>query len=142
MSVRTMVLLFSHSLMSEQEEEARERWGVGRFAALPAELQERWSQIPPEGPFPADWLDPIWNWIEQETVPGDLVLVHGEPGAILLAVAWCRRHGRIPLYATTRREYTSVPRPDGGVENRHVFRHVQFREYPSLPDDTGTPRSD
>ncbi|MGI6127838.1 MAG: CRISPR-associated protein Csx20 [Planifilum sp.] len=125
-----MALLFSHVLTEEQKQEAREEWEIGTFLPLPADLQSRWSQVPPEGPFPREWLQPVMAWLSRETEPGDIVLVQGEFGAVYQVVSWCHREGRIPVYATTARRYESRRQPDGTVKNIHLFRHVNFRRYP------------
>jgi hypothetical protein len=90
--------------------------------------------IPPERDFPRDWLEPVLRRMESVTQPGDLAWIRGEPGAVLLAVSWCCRIGRIPIYATTRREYQSTVLPDGSIRNQHIFHHVNFRRYP-CPDE-------
>ena len=96
-TLKRMALLFSHALTEEQKQEAREKWGIGTFLSLPDDLQSRWSQVPPEGAFPREWIQPVIEWLSRETGPGDVVLVQGEFGAVYLVVSWCHREGRIPV---------------------------------------------
>jgi hypothetical protein len=128
--MKQMALLFSHTLTEEQENEARERWGVTRFLPVPEELQSRWSQVPVEGPFPKEWMIPIVEWLEGHTQSGDLVLVQGEFGAVYFIVQWCYRNERIPLYATTVRINTEHVLPNGTTRITKIFSHVNFRVYP------------
>lgn len=127
-----MALLISHTLTTEQVHEAKTVWGVRAFCPLPPDLQGRWSQVPPDGPFPVAHVQPIVEWLERETREGDLVFVQGEAGAVVWVVQWCWRANRIPVYATTVRQVEEKQRPDGSVETRRVFRHVTFRVYPRL----------
>lgn len=129
--MKRMALLFSHRLTEAQEREARERWGVNQILPLPAPLQVKWSQVPPEGSFSPRWMEPIISWLQEQTSADDLVLIQGEFGAVYTMVSWCHRHQRIPLYATTERRFQSRKLPDGTVENRHLFQHVNFRPYPT-----------
>lgn len=129
-TVKYMALLISHALTPEQVDEAKRVWGVAAFLPLPSALQERWSQVPPDGPFPVAHVQPIVEWLEQETREGDLVFVQGEAGAVVWVVQWCWRANRIPVYATTVRQVEEQRHPDGSVATRRVFRHVLFRLYP------------
>jgi len=125
-----MALLISHTLTPEQIREVQTVWGVSDFCPLPPDLQACWSQVPPDGPFPVAHVQPIVEWLEQETREGDLVFVQGEAGAVVWVVQWCWWHGRVPVYATTVRQVEEHCLPDGSVETRRVFRHVTFRLYP------------
>lgn len=129
-NVRKMAMLVSHPLASEQEREAKEAWKVEQFLPLPEDLQQIWSQVPPEEDFPVKRFQLITDWLEQQTAPQDLVWIQGEPGAVFLLVTWCFQNNRIPIYATTKREYSQQLLPDGSIKNQHIFRHVNFRVYP------------
>ncbi|WP_132770397.1 hypothetical protein [Tepidibacillus fermentans] len=48
------------------------------FLYLPPDLQEIWSNIPPEGELNAKWLEPIKDWIGRNANQGDLLLIQGE----------------------------------------------------------------
>lgn len=128
--MKSMALLFSHQLTEIQKQEAREKWGVKRFLPLPPSLQSQWSNIPAEGDFSYHWMEPFVTWLMENTSTGDLVLIQGEFGAVYVMVSWCHLQERIPIYATTERRYESHRLPDGSIENRHIFRHVNFRRYP------------
>lgn len=129
--MRTAAVLLSHALTPDQVWELQKTWGADRIATLPAELRDRWSHVPPDGPFPGGWLQPVIRWLQHETEAGDLVVVQGEPGSVFCVVNWCFAQGRVPLYATTTREAQEEQMPDGSVVTRRVFRHRNFRAYPA-----------
>src|SRR5690606_17637582 len=120
-TLKRMALLFSHTLTEEQKREAREKWEVGTFLPLPADLQSRWSQVPPEGPSPEEWRKWVLEGWTRGNGPGDVGVVQGEFGAVYLVVSWCDRESRIPVYATTARRYESRKLPDGTVKHIHIF---------------------
>ncbi len=127
--MKTLFLLFSHTLTPEQDADARQALGVTEFAALPPELQAVWSDVPPEAEYIADHLYPVLHWLGQQAQPGDVVLVQGDFGAVCLTVNWARQRRLIPVYATTRREVVETALPDGSIQKQSVFRHVRFRAY-------------
>ncbi|SFI96296.1 CRISPR-associated protein Csx20 [Thermoflavimicrobium dichotomicum] len=125
-----MVVLLSHSPNQEQKQEAKEVWKVEKMIHLPEHLQVLWSQVPAQGDFPIPSFQPLLLWLEQNTDFQDLIWAQGEPGATFLIVSWSFQHGRVPVYATTKREYQSMVMEDGKVKNEHIFKHVAFRVYP------------
>lgn len=127
---RRMPLVFSHVPTSEQEREARERWRVEGLVPLPADLQDLWSQVAPDEPAPWPALDPVVRWALENSAPGGPVLVQGDFGATAYAVRRLQEEGRVPVYATTRREAVDETAQDGSVRTVHVFRHAGFRAYP------------
>lgn len=129
--MKTAVLLMSHTLTPEQQTELMTHWRAPRIVVPPPELLERWSSVPPDGPYPHRWIEPLILWLENETRQGDLVVVQGEPGSVFCVVHWCFAHGRVPLYATTAREVHEEQLPDGSVVTQRVFRHRNFRAYPA-----------
>lgn len=129
--IRTMnmALCLSHPLTDEQISDAQTCLGIERFIELPDHLARAWQQVPPEPDVPRQTLTDILTFLQKETAPGDYVLVQGEFGLTFAVVDWCFKSGRIPVYATTVRDYRYETRPDGTIVNTHTFRHVRFRKY-------------
>lgn len=125
--MKKMLLLFSHSLTPEQEYEAENNLSAKEFLSLPYDLQSLWSQVPPEGEI-NDTVRLFIEWIKNHGTKGDIALIQGEFGMTFAIADWCLRHGITPVYSTTRREYEQTEE-DGRIVNRHVFKHVRFREY-------------
>lgn len=125
--MKKMLLLFSHSLTPEQEYEAENNLSAKEFLPLPYDLQSLWSQVPPEGEI-NDTVRLFIEWINNHGTKGDIALIQGEFGMTFAIADWCLRHGITPVYSTTRREYEQTEE-DGRIVNRHVFKHVRFREY-------------
>jgi hypothetical protein len=125
----TLFLLFSHTLTEEQRADARRTLGVRRFVRLPADLQARWSAVPPDADRIDAHLQPVLDWLAAQARPGDYVLAQGDFGAIFLAVTFALGRGLRPIYATTARQVRETRRPDGQVEVQRVFRHARFRPY-------------
>ena len=46
--MRQVFLLFSHQLTPTQKDELKNKYKVDKIIYLPAELQDIWSNIPPE----------------------------------------------------------------------------------------------
>ncbi len=124
-----LILLFNHTLTNAQENDARESLGVSKIITPPADIQQLWSQVPPDTDDLAGHLAPLFVWLNSVARTGDFVLVQGEFGASCLAVKESFRLGLIPVYSTTRREAFEEHLPGGRVEIRHVFSHVRFRRY-------------
>ncbi|WP_457608176.1 CRISPR-associated protein Csx20 [Nitratifractor sp.] len=126
--MKSLFLLFNHTLTRTQREEAHTRLGVARIVPLPEELQELWSHIPPDVDRLSDYLRPIDSYLQSQVNPGDYVLIQGDYGATCLMVAEAARLRAVPVYSTTARE--SVERLEGEKVLKHSrFRHIRFREY-------------
>ncbi len=124
-----MVLIFSHTLTREQEEDARKSLFVDEFIFMPKNLSKIWSQIPPEGDLDLEIMSKFTNFIRDNAEKGDYVLIQGDFGATFALVDWCLREGYIPVYATTHRIYKQRVDKHGNIVNQHVFSHVGFRKY-------------
>ncbi len=124
----TLFLLFSHTLTQEQIVDARQTLGVTEFAALET-LQARWSDVPPDLENITEHLRPIFVWLTEQTHPGDYVLIQGDFGAVCATVHFALARDLIPIYATTERQVTEIPLPDGTVQIQRIFRHVRYRRY-------------
>jgi len=124
-----LFVIFNHNLTAAQEQDIRANLGVREIIFPAAELQALWSQVPPGSETLRDYLAPLEQWLAMAAVPGDLVLVQGEFGAVFLLVRYCLDQGLVPVYSTTSREAAENHLPDGRVAMRHVFSHVRFRRY-------------
>ncbi len=124
-----LFLLFSHSLTEDQQQDATTSLGVTRIVPLPEDLQQRWSQVPPELPDVADHALPIWNWLAAEASAGDYVLIQGDFGMTYSTVNYTLNRSLIPVYATTIRQSKEISNKEGQVTKTLVFRHVRFRRY-------------
>lgn len=126
--MKKMLLLFSHSLTPEQKKDGEEHFSVKEFISLPHDLQSLWSQVPPEGEI-NDTLQLFIEWIENHGKKGDIALIQGEFGMTFALAGWCIKKGIVPVYSTTGRDYEQTVDEEGNIINRHVFKHVRFREY-------------
>jgi len=127
--MRRVFLLFSHDLSPEQRQELEEKWQAEEIVFLPEDLQHRWSNIPPHLENIAPYLEPVFNWLAEEAKAQDLALIHGDFGAVYLAVERVFKLGLVPIYATTRRELHERRLPDGSIRQERIFKHVRFRIY-------------
>ncbi len=130
-SPRAMFLMFNHSLTDLQEADARESLGVERFVALPDDLRNLWSNIPPENPTLGPLLTPFKSWLSSLARPGDFALIQGDFAACFLMVNYALEHRIVPVCSTTRREASETSAPDGTVILTHSFKHEIFRRYGS-----------
>lgn len=124
-----LFLLFNHRFTAAQHNAAQEQLGVRKIITLPPELQQLWSQIPPELAELATYLAPIRDWLAAQALVGDYVLIQGDFGATYLMVHFALNHDLIPVYATTSRLATEEHLPDGSVKMVHHFQHQIFRRY-------------
>lgn len=83
---RTLFLVFNHQFTPVQESDARSSLGVSHKINLPADLQELWSNIPPELQEFGNYLSPVYSWLTSRAKEGDYVLIYGDFGACYLMV--------------------------------------------------------
>ena len=130
--MKTLFLLFSHSLTSEQKQDAQDSLGVSEFVSLPVELQQMFSNVPPELEELDDYLDPIINWINDNAFyEDDYILIQGDYGATYSLVKYMIYRGSFatPIYATTERKSVDTVQDDGSIVTTRVFKHKRFRKY-------------
>lgn len=127
--MKTLYLLFSHRLTAEQERDARASLGVVSFVPLPPELQQLWSNLPPELEDIRPLLEPVKQWLTANARPGDMALVTGDFGATWDLVNFCHSTGITPLYSTSRRVVVEERDTGGSVVKKSLFAHVRFRQY-------------
>ncbi|NLI83774.1 MAG: hypothetical protein GX443_19140 [Deltaproteobacteria bacterium] len=124
-----LLLLFNHTLTGQQSADAVENLGVSGFVNPPESVKALWADIPASPAEIRPFLQPVFDWLDGASEPGDYVLVQGDFGAVFLVVHHALETHRIPVYSTTRREAAEEPGHDGSVQLTHRFRHVRFREY-------------
>jgi hypothetical protein len=125
----TFHLLFSHRLTPEQEADARASLGATELRYLPEALQAQWSQLDPEPESLDAQAQPFEAYLSEATNPGDYLLIQGDFGMTHRLVLRAQALGRIPVYATTRRESQEITAPDGSIKKTLTFKHVRFRRY-------------
>lgn len=124
---KSIFLLFSHKLTSEQIDQLKEK-GIERFFYLPDALQKIWSNVPAEGIVLSEYLKPLIGWLSENSQEGDFVLIQGDFGATFYMVDFCFDVGLIPVYATTKRSVREKI-VDGSIVKISEFKHVEFRKY-------------
>jgi len=130
--MKTLFLLFSHSLTEDQKQDAQDSLGVSEFVSLPVELQQIFSNVPPELEELDEYLDPIINWINDNAFyESDYILIQGDYGATYSLVKYMTSRGTFatPIYATTERKWVDTLQEDGGTLTLRIFKHKRFRKY-------------
>ena len=126
--MKKMFLLFSHKLTPAQIEDAKQNLKVDEFIYLPKELQQIWSNIPPEKESLNKLLKPLKKYLKKNVNPNDCVLIQGDFGAVYEMVNYAKKLDTIALYATTKREF-SEKKIDDKIVKTSIFSHILFREY-------------
>jgi energy-converting hydrogenase Eha subunit F len=85
-----MYLLFSHKLTQEQSDDAK-RLGISEFVSLPQELQNKFSNVPPELESITEYIKPIKEFLEQNLTSKDIVLIQGDFGVVCEIVKFCKK---------------------------------------------------
>ena len=123
-----MFLLFSHKLTEEQVKDARENLGVKEFIYLPKDLQEKFSNVPPEIDDIKEYSNIFIDFLEKNVSKEDYVLIQGDFGVVFWVVKYCRENNIKAVYATTKRVVKEKV-IDGKVVKISEFKHVKFRKY-------------
>lgn len=126
--MQSLFTIFSHKLTEAQKEDAFQKLDCDEIVTLPQQLQQLWSQIPPEGSIDT-FIDKFKKYLSENSQKGDYILIQGEFGATFTLVNWCLDNDRIPIYATTKRVAKEIESKNGEVKKLNVFKHVQFRRY-------------
>jgi CRISPR-associated Csx2 family protein len=124
-----MLLCFSHMITDVQRDDAIKEFQIKNFIPFPADLQQIWSNVPPELESIAVFSKPIKEWIEKSAQVGDYALLQGDPGLVTYIADYCRYQGIYAVYATTHRRVNETMEPDGSVKKESFFQHVRFRHY-------------
>jgi len=120
--------MFTHKLTPEQIQDASANLLVDEFVYLTDELQQRWSNVPPDIVSLTDYLKPFEEWLDSANLE-DYVLVQGDYGATYQMVEYALDKGLCPIYATTKREAVETVLSDGTVKTERLFRHCRYRNY-------------
>ena len=125
----SLFLIFNHNITPAQERDARKSLGIERIIVMPFDIREIWAQVPPDMEKIDDYLFPVKDWLAQNSVINDYVLIQGDFGACYIMVNFAFRIGLIPIYSTSEREAVEEQDNDGTVKLLHRFRHQKFRRY-------------
>lgn len=126
--MKKLFLLFSHTLTSAQEADAKASFGIDEFVQLPSALQNIWSNIPSDLEEVSVYLEPLEQYIKEQFSKGDMVLVQGDFGATYYMVKLLKALGYMAVYATTSRNVVEKTVNDKVVKTS-VFEHIRFRVY-------------
>ena len=126
--MKKLFLLFSHTLTSTQESDAKASFGVEQFVTLPTELQKIWSNVPSDLDDLSDYLEPIKLYLQENATEGDVVLVQGDFGATYYMVNVVKSFELRAVHATTKRNVVEKVIDDKIVKTS-VFEHIRFRSY-------------
>ena len=123
-----MFLFFSHKLTDEQIKDAKENLGVDEFIYLPQDLQEKFSNVPPEIDDIKEYTQIFIDFLEKNVSSEDIVLIQGDFGVVFWVVEYCKQKNLKAVYATTKR-VVKEQNIDGKVVKISEFKHVKFRFY-------------
>jgi hypothetical protein len=129
MKMTKMLLLFSHALTGDQEEDANNCLNIREFVPLSNDLQNLWTHRPPTKSSLRDSLGVFRRWLKENANQGDFVLIQGDFGAVYLMVNFAFSLGLIPVYATTERMVVEKRMQDNTVKSERIFKHRMFRRY-------------
>lgn len=128
-NMKTLHLLFSHTLTPDQQADAKDKLQIADFRVLPADLQQHFSHVPADLLDLDEYAQPLKDWLKQNAQTGDFALVQGDFGLAFMLANYCKEIGVIPVYSTTERQSVEVVQEDGSVVTQRVFRHRLFRKY-------------
>ncbi len=126
--MKKMILLFSHKLSEEQTLEAEKTFGIDIFIYLPSPLQDIWSNISPTISSVVTLIEPIKQFIIDNSSKDDIILIQGDFGVSYNLVNFAKKNQLIPVYATTQRLVTQSEK-DGKIIKKSTFEFGRFREY-------------
>jgi predicted glycosyltransferase len=121
-----MYLLFSHKLTDAQIKDAK-KLGVNEFVYLPEDLQQKWSNVPPELERIKEYAKDFEEFLKSAQ-KGDYVLIQGDFGLTCHMVNFSKNNGLIPVYATTKRISKDINQ-NGKIIKISEFQHIRFRMY-------------
>ena len=127
--MKTLFLIFNHTLTQKQKTDAQVSLGIANFKALPQTLLNAWANVDPKGELNLEAFDKIVFWLSENSSRNDFVLVQGDFGATFYLVDYCFKKGLIPIYATTLRATTEYIDGREQVKKISQFEHVSFRKY-------------
>lgn len=126
--MRICLVVFNHNQLTDEQISALKFIDCQKAVYLSDELNSVWKNINP-ATDKIESLKNIEDFILKNTNQHDYVLIQGEFGATYKMVNFCFEQGRIPVYATSKRESVEERQSDGSVVKKSVFKFVRFREY-------------
>lgn len=123
-----MFLLFSHNLEQNQINQAREKYNINQFISLPNELQNKWSNVPPQLESLENYALIFKEFLKENSKKGDFVLIQGDFGLSYIMVEFSKTLALVPLYATTNRNVKERIKDNKKIKES-VFEHGIFRKY-------------
>ena len=126
--MKKLFLLFSHTLTASQELDAKESLEVEEFVQLPEDLQQLWSNIPPDIKELDAYLESLKSYIRKHGNKGDVFLIQGDFGGCYEMVNFIKSLGFVAVHSTTKRDVVEKT-VNGKVEKFSRFEHVIFRLY-------------
>ena len=133
--VNPMPRLFNitnHAITDEQRSDAVSSLGIDEVVETPPDVARCWGTVPPELDSVSGYVQPVIDWLESQSMQfNDVVWVQGEWGAVFAVVEWCCQNCIRCVYATTKR-YAEEVETDKGIQIMHLFKHVRFRDFPSI----------
>ncbi|MHA1380380.1 MAG: CRISPR-associated protein Csx20 [Candidatus Helarchaeota archaeon] len=129
MNKKRMLLLLSHELTEEQIADARNSLSINEFITLTPMLRELWRAIPPTLSSINNYIIPIYEWVEENGIASDYILIHGDFGAVYLLVNFAFLKKLIPVHSTTERKVIERVISGNIIKSERVFKHTIFRKY-------------
>jgi NAD(P)H-flavin reductase len=127
--MKKLVLLFSHTLTADQNQDIEEGLQVHTVYKLSEELQKVWSQVPTLQDLDfSDYLKEVKTFLLEHLSKGDYVLIQGDFGATYHMVNFAKEHGFVAISSVNRR-MAKEHIEDGIVKKYSEFKHECFREY-------------
>lgn len=126
--MKKMILLFSHELSEEQCLYAQNDLGIQEFVSLPTNLQNIWSNISHDIESIIQILQPIKEFVLENTSENDTVLIQGDFGVVYNMVNFCKQNKLLCVYATTKRNSIEYIKNNKKVKES-IFDFRRFREY-------------
>ena len=123
-----MFLFFSHKLTKEQIKDAKENLGVNEFIYLPEDLQDKFSNVPPEIEDIKEYSKDFKEFLKNNAKKQDFVLIQGDFGVVFNLVEFCKENNLKAVYSTTKR-IAKEQVIDGKVVKVSEFKHIRFRSY-------------
>ena len=125
---RNMILLLSHTLQDEQVQAAESMYGVDNFIFMPKCLQDIWANVPADTESIAKIVQKFTLFLQENSKKDDIVLVQGDAGMTYSLINFCKKTGRIAVYATTKRISKEYKEENHSVK-KSIFKFERFREY-------------
>lgn len=126
--VQKLHLLFNHALTEDQFSDAKASLLCDVVVSLPKNLQELWSNVPPDLESLEKYLELIKEYIYANAKKDDFVLIQGDFGATYIMVNFLKNLGAKPIYSTTSRDAIEIKEGDKIIK-KSIFKHERFREY-------------